>query len=91
MVVLGVTLAKTGLRLGDKCEHAKECNSGCCWYGVCRAGFADCSPQAQLATYSEYKAAEQDLMVNTFVGKILLLAERTMDQETTLNNTQEVF
>ena len=79
MVTLGVALATSG-RLGDTCSEASDCNSGCCWYGVCRAGFADCSPRAQLATYAEYQAAHLDLMAHSFAGKILLLAENRMNE-----------
>ena len=77
MVALSAVLANTG-RLGDTCGGAADCNSGCCWYGVCRSGLADCSPKAQLTTFTDYQAAEKDLMVNTFIGKILLLADRSL-------------
>ena len=50
-----------GTHLGEACRSLSECLSGCCWYGVCRAGLPDCSPGAQLDTYAGYKAAIGDI------------------------------
>ena len=50
-----------GTHLGEACRSLGECLSGCCWYGVCRAGLPDCTPGAQMDTYAGYKAAIGDI------------------------------
>ena len=54
-------MSGAGAHLGDACRALSECLSGCCWYGVCRAGLPDCAPSAQLETYAGYQAALGDL------------------------------
>ena len=54
-----------GTHLGEACRSLSECLSGCCWYGVCRAGLPDCTPGTQLDTYAGYKAAIGDIDLET--------------------------
>ena len=56
-----VVSGTTGTHLGEACRSLSECLSGCCWYGVCRAGLPDCTPSAQLDTYAGYQAALGDI------------------------------
>ena len=52
-LLLGATSASLA-RLGDSCAAASDCNSACCWYGVCRDSFDSCTPQAQEEVLEEY-------------------------------------
>jgi hypothetical protein len=52
-LVLGYAAAQ--LRLGDYCESNELCNSGCCWYGVCRDSFDNCSEEFQDEAYERYE------------------------------------
>ena len=61
--ITGVSLVSgtAGTHLGEACRSLSECLSGCCWYGVCRAGLPDCTPSAQLDTYAGYLVALGDI------------------------------
>ena len=61
LLSLSLVVACGGTHLGETCRSLSECQSGCCWYGVCRAGLPDCTPAAQMDTYAGYKAAIGDI------------------------------
>ena len=73
-LLVGVATAST-LRLGDYCEANTACESSCCWYGVCRASFQDCSAEAQNQTFTDYNLAITELKTNLVSKKIVSFAK----------------
>jgi hypothetical protein len=69
-VALLVGLASAKLRLGDSCNDSNECNSGCCWYGVCRDSFENCSSESQNEALKMYKVAVNGQKAKAMTSKL---------------------
>lgn len=70
------------LRLGDYCATNAACQSGCCWSGVCRASFADCSADAQEDYAKDYSRAIQDQLKTSLSQKIVAFAKQNSHKPT---------